>query len=132
MIAFEAAPGAEVIIKGSVVFNGNWEPSTAVLGFNYARDIWQAPLDKGIYNPFYTANANEKEMELMPWAGKWTNKVPYTLKRGLVFQDGKRMVQLANYEDLLKIEGTYWIDEKNQLLHLHPFENKDPNTCAFE
>ena len=77
-------------------------------------------------------NANNEEMALMPWAEKWTGLVPYILKRGLVFQDGKQMIQLANYEDLLSLEGTFWIDEKNQLLHIHPFENKNPNECAYD
>lgn len=132
MVMYEAAPGANVIVSGSLPFDGRWEPSVAVLGFNYARDIWQAPLDNEIYTPFYTVNANEQEMKLMPWAEKWTNKVPYTLKRSLAFQDGRRMMQLANYEDLLKMEGTYWVDDVHQLLHVHPFENKDPHECTFE
>ena len=68
MIRYETAPGANVIVSDSLQFDGTWEPSTEVLGFNYARDIWQAPLDKATYNPFYQANTNEQEMELMPWA----------------------------------------------------------------
>jgi hypothetical protein len=132
MISYQAAPGASVIIKGSIIYRGEWQPSTAVLGFHYARDIWQAPLDRELFAPFYLLNANEEEMALMPWAEKWTGKVPYTLKRGLVFQDGKRMTQLANYEDLIKLEGTFWVDEKNQLIHIHPYNNINPNDNEYE
>ena len=48
-------------------------------------------LFEGGYNAFRTPNATDEEMDLMPWALDWKGRLPYTLPRGLLFQDGRRM-----------------------------------------
>lgn len=58
--------------------------------------------------------------------------MPYTLPRGLIFQDGRRLTQLANYEDLVHIPGSYWVDQEENELHVHPFGSYDPDTSTFE
>ena len=46
-------------------------------------------------NPFTLENASAADIEIMPWATEWSGRVPYTLKRGLLFQDGRRLAQLV-------------------------------------
>ena len=84
------------------------------------------------YNPFLTENASKEDIDLMPWAAQWAGKLPYTLGRGLVFQDGKRMVQQASYEDLVKLPGSYWVEKENRRLHIHPYRGINPNEAVFE
>jgi hypothetical protein len=68
----------------------------------------------------------------MTWALKWKGRFPYSLPRGLLFQDGRRMVQLAAYEDLVRLPGSYWVAPGGKTVHIHPFENANPNGRLFE
>jgi hypothetical protein len=61
------------------------------------------------------------EIDLMTWALRWKDRIPYTLPRGMVFQNGRRMIQLATYEDLVRLPGSYWVDMEKMILHIHPF-----------
>lgn len=133
MISFEAAPGAKVIVKGSRVFKQEWTASkrNRVL---FSTKLWMASLPDDYfdsYNPFLTENASKEDIDLMPWATQWAGKLPYTLGRGLVFQDGKRLVQQATYEDLVKLPGSYWVDKENRKMHIHPYGEVNPNRATF-
>ncbi|MBA7668743.1 hypothetical protein ES703_76858 [subsurface metagenome] len=134
MISFEAAPGAKVIVKGSRVFKSQWTKSKKQGVSPWSR-LWMAFLTDDYfdsYNPFLTENASKEDIDLMPWAAQWAGKLPYTLGRGLVFQDGKRMVQQASYEDLVKLPGSYWVEKENRRLHIHPYRGINPNEAVFE
>jgi alpha-L-arabinofuranosidase len=136
MIAYEAAPGHRVIVSGSRVVLETWQPSTDPHGEDFSFRIWQVALDQDLFpyedRPFATPNASNAEIDLMPWALRWKDRVPYTLPRGLVFQEGTRLTQLAFYEDLVRLPGSYWVDLKNQTLHVHPLDGVDPNMAMFE
>lgn len=136
MIAYEAAPGHSVVVKGSRVVTGAWERSTDPEGEDFSFRIWQMALPRDLFpyedRPFATPNASNAEIDLMPWALRWKDRVPYTLPRGLVFQDGRRLTQLATYEDLVRLPGSYWVDPNYCIIHVHPFGGVDPNTCTFE
>lgn len=130
MISFEAVPGAEVILKGSEVFEPDWQPMQ-----EHSGKVWRASLPADLFgsdNPFLTQNASEADIELMPWAKEWAGKLPYTLGRGLVFQNGKRLAQQANLEGASKREGSYWVDTENVVLYVHPYAGADPHGQAFE
>lgn len=132
MISYEVAPGNKVIVKGSLVFEEDWAHSLNSAGQDWAHNLWQAPLDASLFAPFYIENASADDIEVMPWASRWRGKIPYTLGRGLVFQDGKRLQQLATYEDISWVTGSYWIDKKRERIHVHPFDNIEPSTHTFE
>ncbi len=132
MVAYEVPEGNKVLVKGSVIFNESWEESQAPYGEVWAHNLWQAPLDDSLFSPFYTDNANKEEIDVMPWAEKWSGRIPYTLGRGLVFQNGRRLLQLSSYEDISWVEGSFWVDEFRKLIHIHPFKNIDPNEHVFE
>ncbi len=140
MIAYEAAPGERVVLKGSCVLESRWERSARAIGggrlSQYSRKLWMTTLpDSAIaqqQNPFATPNATDEEMDLMPWALSWKGRLPYTLKRGLLFQGGRRMTQLAAYEDLIRLPGSYWVAEDGRTVHIHAFGGGDPNKAVFE
>lgn len=133
MISYEAAPGAHVAIKGSRIVAAPWVRSLHPVHFS--EKLWMIPLPAGEPpddNPFLRANCSDEEFKLMPWATDYTGRAPYSLPRGLLFQDGRRMVQMQAYADLIQIPGTYWVDPAGRLLHLHPFDDRDPNECVME
>jgi hypothetical protein len=131
MIGYHAE--GEVVIKGSQVLKATWTRSRRQAA--KGADIWTAPLDEKLFgplNPFAVPNVTPQQFEYMPWATRWRGKKPYTLPRGLVFQNGKRLAQVHNYEDLPKRKGTYWVGPKGARLYIHPLRGKDPNDEAIE
>ncbi|MEO8662746.1 MAG: right-handed parallel beta-helix repeat-containing protein, partial [Bryobacteraceae bacterium] len=102
----------------------------------YSRKLWMTTLPEsffeGGYNPFATPNATDEEMDLMPWATSWKGRLPYTLARGLVFQEGRRLQQLATYEDLVRLPGSYWVGPDGRTVHIHALGSGDPNGKSFE
>lgn len=154
MIAYEAAPGEQVIIRGSRVITTKWElsvdpngppraPGAAdqniMLGFPayiFSKQLWMTTLPDSLfedgYFPFRTPNVTNAEFDIMNWATRWKGRFPYTLPRGLLFQDGRRMVQLAAYEDLVRLPGSYWVALDGKTVHIHPFGNSNPNGRLFE
>lgn len=104
MISYEAARGSQVIIKGSRVLESTWVRSRNPAQFS--EKLWMTTLPDSIFpeiSPFALQNASSADIEIMPWATEWSGRVPYTLCRGLVFQDGRRLAQLAVYEDLVRL-----------------------------
>ena len=140
MIAYESAPGADVVIKGSRLLEKRWERSRDPHPGNrdslFSRKLWMATLPDEMfedgYFPFQIPNVSDAEFDLMPWAVRWKGRVPYTLRRGLIFQDGRRMVQLGVYEDIARVPGSYWVEEDGCRVHIHPFGSSDPNGKLFE
>lgn len=139
MIAYEAAPGEQVVVKGSRVVEGPWQRSRIPHGggrTQFSKKLWMIALPDGLfpagYNSFATPNATAEEMDLMPWALAWKGRLPYTLARGLLFQDGRRMTQLAAYEDLVRLPGSYWVAPDAKTVHIHAFGGGAPNGKLFE
>ncbi|MCG8607932.1 right-handed parallel beta-helix repeat-containing protein, partial [bacterium] len=133
MISYEAASGARVILKGSRVLKSAWVRSLNPTQFS--EKLWMNTMPDSIFpeeSPFKIQNASTEDIEIMPWAREWSGRVPYTLPRGLVFQDERRMMQLATYEDLVRVPGSYWVDSTGTILHVHPYDEKDPNETIME
>jgi alpha-L-arabinofuranosidase len=144
MITYEAALGEDVIIKGSRILKSKFEqrrvftdvlPDTT-LTYTWSRKIWLTVLPNEIfengYYPFQLPNILPEEHMLMPWARLVKNLSPYRSTRGLLFQDGKRMIQLDSYGDLTRTPGTFWVDKDGKTIHIHPFDGKNPADCIFE
>jgi len=133
MISYEAAVDAKVIIKGSRIIK-DWVPS----GFrksNIQLSIWMTKLKSQTFeedNPFLTENASKADIDVMPWATQWAGKLPYRLGRGLVFQDGRRLAQVAEPKDMHNGGGTYWVDKENEILHVRPFDDIEPEKVTIE
>ena len=143
MISIEAAPGERVIVSGSKVLNANWYQRQVLsdriddesLTYTWSRKIWVAEIDDSFfennYYPLQLMNIEKHEYELMPWAHLVTQLAPYNLTRGLLFQNGKRLRQLATYDDLRVVEGSFWV-ENGKTLHIHPFGGGNPKRNLFE
>ena len=41
------------------------------------------------------------------------------------------MAQLAAYEDLVRLPGSFWVDPDGKTVHIHPFEGGNPNGRLF-
>lgn len=137
MIGYEAAPGATVVLRGSRVLPAKWVPSRRNEQAGPA-GVWMAAMPEELFadeNPFALANLTDERIdECMPWAVPTKGKVPNTLRRGLVFQDGKRLRQVAAYENLAGTggDGAYWVEPDGLTLHLRPAGNVNPNAATFE
>ncbi|MBN1998535.1 right-handed parallel beta-helix repeat-containing protein, partial [candidate division KSB1 bacterium] len=132
MISYLAFPGDSVVIKGSRIVQ-QWVRSKNPAQFS--QKLWMKVLADSIFpeeNPFALQNASVADIEIMPWAAEWAGRVPYTLRRGMVFQNGEHLVQLSTYEDLPRVPGSFWVDSTGFVLHVHPFKSIDPNTQVME
>ena len=96
MISYEAAPGANVVVKGSRLVKTGWNSSTSYkLGPHpparstvkiYERRL--DDLDFQGYNPFGMVNIMQDRVYLKP---KPEELRQHLLRRGMVFVDGKRL-----------------------------------------
>ncbi|MCY3774393.1 MAG: hypothetical protein OXH11_00250, partial [Candidatus Aminicenantes bacterium] len=131
MVCFEAAPGAEAVISGSEVLRAVWTNS----GRSKSANVWKADLPPEFFggnHPFAAVNTSDADFAVMRWARAEQGRIPHTLPRAMVFQDGRRLTQLARIEELHRVAGTFWIDGENRQLHLNPFDRRDPNTRQIE
>jgi alpha-L-arabinofuranosidase len=145
MISVEAAPGENVVISGSeIIDNVLWERNLILTDapldtnkvYSWNKKVWHINVPEEIikdnYNPFVLKNIEEEDYPLMPWAHLTKNKAPFNLPRVMLFQNGKRMVQLAHYDDLVRIPGSFYIGNHGKEIHIHPYGDIDPNEALFE
>jgi alpha-N-arabinofuranosidase len=133
MIGYEAAPGARVLVKGSRVVGVPWVRSKNP--DESSEKLWMASLPPSLFpgeNPFALENASAEDVAIMPWAEAWAHRPPFSLRRGIVFQDGRRLQQLAAYVDLTWVPGSFWVDPSGTVVHVHPFDDADPNGAVME
>ena len=133
LISYEAAPGATVVIKGSDVFREKWMPSTH--GGEAAKGCWQAKLAARYFpewNPFDIENVTKDQFDHMSWAHALRGRLPYTLPRGMIFEEGRLLKQVTRYASLEKAKGSYWVDRPAQIIHIHPAGDGDPKGRLFE
>lgn len=129
MISYQAAPGAEVVIRGSEVVRSAWHRAPAGKG------LWTVRLKAGDFpegNPFATPNIGPKQFDIMPWAEGLRGTKPYSLPCGLVFQNGRRLRQVETPAALRKESGVFLVGADGLTLTVHPFDGKDPNRVTME
>lgn len=120
MISYEAAPGANVVIRGSRVVTTGWSPST---GYRLPSSTSSPrilrldlePFEFAGYNPFGVSNVLADRKWLQP---KPEELRPYLLRRGLVFCDGQRLQQVEMYRELALKQGAYWVEQNGLTLHV--------------
>ncbi|SHE52308.1 parallel beta-helix repeat (two copies) [Mariniphaga anaerophila] len=144
MISFEAASGERVIVKGSRILNVGWERNMVLTDeepevgkvVQWSKKLWSAELPNSLfendYFPFKLKNIEDHEYEMMPWAVNCIGKSPWTLRRGLLFQNGRRLQQLESYGDLTRLPGSFWISNDNKTLYVHPYDRQNPNSASWE
>ena len=144
MVSYEAAPGEEVIVKGSRVVASDWVQRSVYtdvlpdssLQFTWSKKLWMTTFPDSLfeegYYPFRLPNILPEEYTLMPWAQLVRSRVPYTSTRGMLWQDGRRLVQLEEYGDLLDLPGSFWVDSDGKTVHVHPYGGGHPSQYLFE
>lgn len=131
MISYEAAPGAQVVLKGSRVFHEPWVPADSTL----PTWIWQARLATNYfqdYHPFDIDNVTSRQFDIMDFARPIRGKAPSSLPRGLLFQDGRRLTQVSSRAALVGREGCYWVDRAAHLLFASFFAHARPDQALLE
>jgi len=133
LISYEAAPGANVIVKGSVLASKDkWQKSTGYrLGTRSSENppaVFQYNMEdidfKG-YNPFGMVNVLHNH-EYLPWDGGKQMLAPLLLRRGMIFVDGRKMKQVEMYADLSSNEDAFWVEQDGLTVHLRLSGNANP------
>lgn len=123
MISYEAAEGAKVVVRGSVVVKQGWTQSTAGPGRgggaqSQAR-TWDLDLDGnwfGGYNPFGMMNMPQQRWQYMNRMSINVHEilVPYTRVRGMMFVDGKPLDQVRVAGELFGRDPSWAIGSRGQ------------------
>ena len=160
MISYEAAPGAKVVVKGSVVVK-DWQPGE---GWNFGFDsathkpvkAWDLHLDPALfhdgYNPFEVDNVIGNRY----WINyAKDNMANYFRRRGLVFVDGHPLepVETASelagpsprslnffseihwsplFQEFQPYAGKVWIEPNGLTLHIRLANDDDPANHVVE
>ena len=131
MISYEAAPGANVVVKGSRVVKTGWELSTdfklvlpaaaraKVKIYHRCLD----DLDFQGYNPFGMVNIMQDRVYLKP---KPEELWRHLKRRGMVFVDGRRLEQVELYQELGGRDGAFWCEHNGLAIHMRLPGDADP------
>lgn len=136
MISYEAVPGATVVIKGSIILQGDWRISNQ---WNLRRHdtqpegeprIWQIRLDGSQfagYNPFGLLN-------MIPDTTFFGAKdiSNYILKRGMLFCDGAPLQQVNLPYQLAGGAGRFWCEHNGLTLHVRLPDDGAPEEHLLE
>ncbi len=141
MIHFEVSEPGEVVISASEVYDGPWQPSA---GWGASRAaagkespaLWMAALPRTWFdgcNPFATANmVQAMEQWDSSIAASPEIRTAFFRRRGLVFQNGRRLQQIHKLPELRTQDGAYWVEPDGLTVHLRPFGDVDPAAQCFE
>jgi hypothetical protein len=136
MIAYEAAPGDEVTVKGSEVWGPAFRPSEGwrVRAPRSEPTVWMADLPAEWfvgYNPFIADNMPaEFRTFIHDWTPEETHR--FQLKRGMIFADGRPLRQAFWFDDLAETNGAFWVEEPGLGIHLRLWEDADPREVSLE
>ena len=135
MIAYEAAPGQEVRITGSMVWKPEVRPSEGwSLGKSDTSKVLMADLPAEWfigYNPFM---ANNMSAEFTTFTSDWSadEKLRMQLRRGMVYADGKPLRQVFRVTELAKTDGAFWVEDPGLRIHFRLPGDAVPKTATLE
>lgn len=136
MVLYEAAGDGDVVIKASEEVT-EFEKSTGwimgeIEGEEKTPIIWCHHLNpeqfKG-YNPFCAVNILHDRLFI---EYDKTDMTPYLNRRGMVFCDGKPLVQVALYRQMTEQPGSYWVEANGQTIHFRLENDEDPRMHTIE
>lgn len=139
MISYEAYGDGEVVIKASEQVS-DFKPSKGwrlKADFNEEQAgesirIWEYNLSPKLfqgYNPFCAVNILHDRLFI---EYEKTDMSTYLNRRGMVFCDGKPLIQVALYNQLSKCEGSYWVEANGQKVHFRLEKDADPKDHCIE
>lgn len=136
MIAYEAAPGEEVIVRGSQLWEPEFKPSE---DWSFRRlptgaKVWMGELPAEWfmgYNPFMTMNFSS---EYTTFTRDWSTEEIhcFMLRRGMVFADGRPLKQVFRANELANTDGAFWVEDPGLRIHLRLWGDADPGESTFE
>jgi hypothetical protein len=134
MIAYEAAPGERVVIRGSELWTPTVCPSSGYQVSGSTGPIWMADLPIAVtadYNPFALRNA----YAYLSVYGDTQNGAfmqRALSRRGALFLRGVPLRQVFHYRDLAPAAGAFWVEEPGRRLHFRLPEDSDPKGVTLE
>jgi len=136
MIAYEAAAGEKVIVRGSEQWTPAFTPSE---DWNFGplpegATVWMGdlPVEWFVgYNPFMTRNFSS---EFTTFTRDWTTEELhlFMLRRGMVFAHGQPLKQVFHPQELGNTEGAFWVEDPGLRIHLRLWDDADPGGVSFE
>lgn len=146
MIAYEAAKGSKVIIKGSELadperwfqnhqwkYSGDFTTQYTQEDQPQTEPVWVYDLSEfefSGYNPFGMINMLHDRSYLDYQKVKMDD---HFKRRGLVFIDGKRMEQVLTSVELMdKTSGAHWVEHHGRTVHVRFPEGKTPKDSEVE
>jgi len=138
MIAYEAAAGENVTLKGSEVWRPKLRESRGwALGRRSdSPPIWMADLPRDWfigYNPFL---ANNIFLEYTTFVSAWSQDETRRLqkRRGMIFWNGKPLTQVLRPTHLASAgaEGAFWVEEPGSRIHLRLPDGADHRDIELE
>ena len=133
LISYEAAPGANVIVKGSVLASkDNWQKSSGyrirarnpeILPSVFQYDL--ESIDFMGYNPFGMSNIMIDKSSF-PFNASRQQLKPHYMKRGMIFVDGRKMEQVELYAELSATEDAFWVEHDGLTIHLRLRGDSNP------
>jgi len=133
MIAYEAAPGEEVFIRGSQLYTTEFKLSE---GWNFRNQakVWMCELPEDWfigYNPFITQNFSS---EYTTFTRDWSDAeiTCFMLKRGMIFVNGRPLKQVFRHYELADNDGAFWVEASGLIIHFRLWNDADPKESTFE
>jgi hypothetical protein len=130
MVSFEAEPGHRVFLRGSHPLPPVWQPAPEGDG------TWTLRLPEdgfGEYNPFEHENLDLSDPTTWQTFAQGNRAASDHHRRGLLFQDGRRLPQAGTRAELLAGDGPrYWVAPDGWTLHLRADGDADPNDSFME
>lgn len=135
MIAYEAAPGEQVVITATEPWQPASQPSDGWHpGKGATATPWMAELPEGIfadYNPFLARNA----YDYLPLYGR-TSEAPWLARvlrrRGCLYVDGRPLTQVCHVTELATTSGAFWVEEPGHRLHVRLPDDAGPSAHVIE
>ncbi len=136
MIAYEAAPGEQVIVRGSE----RWKPA-----FRRAQDWNWGPLSEDVtiwagdlpaewfagYNPFMIHNfTGEYTTFVRDWTPQETRR--FLLRRGMIWANGAPLEQVLFSRELGATPNAFWVEDPGLRIYLRLADDADPADVEFE
>lgn len=128
MISYEAVPGDDVVLKGSIPWNPSWQPSKYLTLKDVT--IWQAELTADLFD-----GANVFCLQNFPVQPDQKNWAPFPaseLRRAQIFINGEPLTQVAAFNELGDDPGRFWVDDNGMTIYARLPRDEEPGAQAFE
>ena len=133
MIAYEAAPGEEVIVKGSESWKPEARPSAGwkLPPLPQGVTVWMADLPAEFFVGCNRVSRDQHVRRIWKPDSQWTER-RLLLRRGAVFAGGEPLRQALHTRNLGEKDGTFWVEEPGLRVHFRLPGDADPTNTTLE